>query len=633
MNSSLQPFNQSMTKCLLFILPLFALASAANSAFITLQYKQQIDGVTNCSQVALLTAQSLNYCYNSIRYTNNTSNTYSSGCSGAYNTTTYSSNVCTNSSTYLYYTTATSYNPAPSGSDLVQMVFANGQCSGQPVWTQISYGVSSAGTTSACQPTTLNGFTTLSVMGNSSQVRFVNQAAGNIYSVWALLVLLTFSLFIQVHPDSDFPIQNLPYGIFSRNTHEEPRVGVAIGDFILDLSVIADAGFFGGELAHHSRVFHQKSLNEFMALGRPAWREARAIIMKLLSADEPALRDHSELRFKAFSPISECILYIPANIGDYTDFYSSKEHASNIGTMWRGKDNALMPNWLHIPIGYHGRSSSVVVSGTPIRRPQGQTRPNENEPPVHVTCRVLDFEVETAFFVGPGNNMGDPINMDKAEEHIFGMVLMNDWSGDPRSHFTRSSEAARDIQKWEYQPLGPFNGKNFGTTISPWVVTLEALEPFRVQQPKQDPTPLKYLVDEGASSYDIHLRASVQTEKSLKPQVVSNTNFKHLYWTMKQQLVHHTSGGCNLRSGDLLASGTISGPTPDSYGSLTEKTWGGRDSWKVEEVNEERKYLLDGDTVIIEGHCQGEGYRIGFGKCAGKVVPATVKQIINAPLS
>jgi len=415
--------------------------------------------------------------------------------------------------------------------------------------------------------------------------------------------------FVQVHSDSDFPIQNLPYGIFSRNGAEEPRVGVAIGEFVLDLSIIADAGFFGGELAHHSRVFHQSSLNEFMALGRPAWREARASLMKLLSADEPALRDHPELRYKAFSPISECVLYLPATIGDYTDFYSSKEHASNIGTMWRGKDNALMPNWLHMPIGYHGRSSSIVVTNTPVRRPNGQTKPNENDPPGHTHCKVLDFELETAFFVGPGNPQGEPISMEKAEDHIFGMVLLNDWS-------------ARDVQKWEYQPLGPFNGKNFATTISPWVVTLEALEEFRCQQPKQEPEPLSYLRESGPASYNIELSVSVQSEKGLKPQLLTHTNFKYLYWTMRQQLVHHTSGGCNLRPGDLLASGTISGPEPSTVGSLTEKTWGGKNPWKFEETGEERKYLQDGDTVILEGYCQGEGYRVGFGKCAGKIVPA-----------
>jgi len=419
--------------------------------------------------------------------------------------------------------------------------------------------------------------------------------------------------FVQVHPDSDFSLQNLPYGIFSRNAHEEPRVGVAIGEYVLDLSMIADAGLFGGELAHHSRVFHQKTLNEFMALGRPAWKEARAIVMKLLSENEPALRDNAELRYKAFHPISESILYLPAQIGDYTDFYSSKEHASNIGTMWRGKDNALMPNWLHLPIGYHGRSSSIVISNTPVRRPWGQTKPNEAEPPAHVSCRVLDYELETAFFVGPGNDLGDPIDINDAENHIFGMVLLNDWS-------------ARDIQKWEYQPLGPFNGKNFATTISPWVVTLEALEPFRCKQPDQEPLPLAYLQDKKEGSFDIQLKVSVQSEKSLKPQNVCNTNFKHLYWTMRQQLVHHTSGGCNVRPGDLLASGTISGPGSDSVGSLTEKTWGGRDSWKIEDSGEDRKYLQDGDTVILEGYCQGDGFRVGFGKCAGKVIPAHTRK-------
>jgi len=269
-----------------------------------------------------------------------------------------------------------------------------------------------------------------------------------------------------------------------------------------------------------------------------------------------------------------------------------------------------MPNWLHIPIGYHGRSSSVVVSGTTIRRPRGQTRPVETEPPVYGPSKVIDYELEMALFVGPGSQMGDHVSIDKAEDHMFGFVLMNDWS-------------ARDIQKWEYQPLGPFGAKNWATTISPWVVTLEALEPFKTQGPEQkDPSPLPYLQDKSLGAYDIQVFASVQTEKMKHPQVTSATNFKTMYWTSKQQLVHQTVTGCNLRPGDLLGSGTISGPAPENYGSLVEITWGGSKSWKVHETGEEKKYIQDGDTVILSAHAQGHGYRIGFGQCSGKLLPA-----------
>jgi fumarylacetoacetase len=332
-------------------------------------------------------------------------------------------------------------------------------------------------------------------------------------------------------------------------------------------------------------------------------------LTKLLSKDEPTLRDNASLREKALVLQREVQLLLPVRIGDYTDFYASKEHATNVGTMWRGKDNALMPNWLHIPIGYHGRASSVVVSGTPVRRPRGQTRPDEAQPPQFGPCKVLDFELEVACFVGPGNALGDPIPISRAEDHIFGVVLMNDWS-------------ARDIQKWEYQPLGPFCGKNWATTISPWVVTLEALEPFRVQGPHQEPKPLEYLQDSTPSAYDIHLTAAIQSEKMTSPQVISNTNFKYMYWSMKQQLVHHACGGCNMTTGDLLGSGTISGPTEDSYGSLMEITWGGKNPFVLKETGEERKYLQDGDTVVLSGFCQGDGFKIGFGECSGKVLPA-----------
>ncbi|KAK2522151.1 Fah [Columba guinea] len=464
--------------------------------------------------------------------------------------------------------------------------------------------------------------------------------------------------FIQVDKDSDFPLQNLPYGVFS--TKEEPRhrLGVAIGDQILDLSVIKHL-FNGPALAKHQHVFDQPTLNAFMGLGRAAWMEARARLQKLLSASEPALRDNAELRGRAFVPQASATMHLPAHIGDYTDFYSSRQHATNVGIMFRGKENALMPNWLHLPVGYHGRASSVVVSGTPIRRPVGQMRPDNDKPPVFGACKRLDIELEMAFFVGPGNKYGEPIPISRAQEHIFGMVLMNDWS-------------ARDIQKWEYVPLGPFLGKSFGTTISPWVVTMEALMPFVLPNPVQaqskgvwavclfwiaihavmmerafgahvqtkdsdymditsaqkdlskhvheskqsndlscstsgtvvpficfqDPKPLPYLQDKEPYTFDIKLFVAIKGEGMSMPTTICRSNFKHMYWTMKQQLAHHSINGCNLRPGDLLASGTISGPEPESFGSMLELSWNGTKEIPLGR-GQSRKFLQDGDEIIL----------------------------------
>jgi len=418
--------------------------------------------------------------------------------------------------------------------------------------------------------------------------------------------------FIEVPEDHPFPIQNLPFGVFIRkdDASRRPRIGVAIGDQALDLSVVAQAGLFRGSLlSKASSCFLESTLNAFMALGRPYWKEARATISQLLSADEATLRDDKELRAKAFISQREIEMQLPAQIGDYTDFYSSRQHATNVGIMFRGADNALMPNWLHLPVGYHGRSSSVVISGTPVRRPMGQTKADDAVAPSFTPCRLLDFELEMAFFVGPGNKLGDRINMSEAEDHIFGLVLMNDWS-------------ARDIQKWEYVPLGPFTAKNFATTISPWVVTLEALEPFRVPASAQtDPVPLPYLKDEHPTSYDIKLEVSLQTAKLDKPFVIARSNFQYLYWSMKQQLVHHAVTGCNMCPGDLLGSGTISGPTVDTWGSLLEIAWKGTKPVQLPS-GEERKFLADGDTLNLSGYCQGNGYRIGFGDCSGTILPA-----------
>ncbi|XP_032088534.1 fumarylacetoacetase [Thamnophis elegans] len=413
--------------------------------------------------------------------------------------------------------------------------------------------------------------------------------------------------FIKVGENSHFPIQNLPYGIFSTQDEPRHRIGVAIGDQVLDLSSVKHL-FDGPVLSKQHHVFEQSTLNAFMALGWEAWTEARSWLQKILSDKEPTLRDNAELRKRAFISQASAIMHLPAEIGDYTDFYSSRQHATNVGVMFRGKENALMPNWLHLPVGYHGRASSVVISGTPIKRPVGQMCPNESKSPLVAASKRLDIELEMAFFVGPGNTLGVPIPIGEAHKHIFGMVLMNDWS-------------ARDIQKWEYVPLGPFLGKSFGTTISPWVVTMEALMPFALPNPIQDPKPLPYLFDDQPYTFDINLFVAIKGDGMSKPTNICRSNFKHMYWTMKQQLTHHTVNGCNLKPGDLLASGTISGPEPENFGSMLELSWNGTKSIDLGQ-GQSRTFLQDGDEVIMTGYCQGKGHRIGFGECSGKILPA-----------
>ena len=367
--------------------------------------------------------------------------------------------------------------------------------------------------------------------------------------------------FVEIAADSQFPIQNLPYGIFETQGDTRPHAGVAIGDCVLDLAVLEEAGLLVVAPAGE-RVFNRAQLNAFIALGRPAWKAARSRIGDLLRHDLAELRDDAALRARALVPMREARMRLPVAIGGYTDFYSSKEHATNVGSMFRDPKNALLPNWLHVPIAYNGRASSVVVSGTPIRRPRGQLKAPDAERPVFGASRRLDFELETAFIVGEGNALGEPIAIAEAEHHIFGLVLMNDWS-------------ARDIQQWEYVPLGPFNSKTFGTSISPWIVTLAALEPFRVAGPAQDPSPLPYLAQSGDHAFDIHLELSLRPRGG-EATTICRTNFKHLYWSMAQQLTHHTVSGCNTRVGDLMGSGTISGQTEDSRGSLLELAWNGQ---------------------------------------------------------
>lgn len=412
--------------------------------------------------------------------------------------------------------------------------------------------------------------------------------------------------FIEISPDSHFPMENLPYGVFKPDESSAPRPGVAIGDYVLDLQVIASAGLFNGPILTNSDCFLQPNLNKFLEMGRPAWKEARATIQKLLSSTEPALRDNASLKQKALLPAVKVQMLLPMAIGDYTDFFSSMHHAKNCGLMFRGPENAINPNWFHLPIAYHGRASSIVVSGTDIIRPRGQGHPSGNSP-YFGPSRKLDFELEMAAVVGPGNKLGESIDVNEAAEHIFGLVLMNDWS-------------ARDIQAWEYVPLGPFLGKSFGTTISPWIVTLDALEPFGCDAPQQNPRPLPYLAEKISKNYDISLEVQIRPAGEEASYVVTRSNFNHLYWTVTQQLAHHTINGCNLRPGDLLGTGTISGPEPESYGCLLELTWNGQKTVSLGGAT--RKFLEDGDEVIFTGCCKGNGYNVGFGTCSGKIVPS-----------
>ncbi len=414
--------------------------------------------------------------------------------------------------------------------------------------------------------------------------------------------------FVDVATDSPFPIQNLPFGA-ARLSNDRERVVSRIGSWIIDLAALDAAGHFADTPAAGKALFDLPSLNRFSAAGRPTWRAVRSRLAALLAADAPTLRDDETLRAAVLHDSTNVTMLMPMEIGDYTDFYSSREHATNVGTMFRDPENALLPNWLHLPVGYHGRASSVVLDGTPVRRPRGQTIPADADAPVFGPSRLLDFELEMGFFTGPGNALGEPIPVDQADAHILGLVLVNDWS-------------ARDIQKWEYVPLGPFNAKNFATTISPWVITLDALAPFREAGPVQDPKPLPYLQESDAWSLDIQLEVALRTETMRgEGHVIARSNARHLYWNIRQQLAHHTITGCNTRPGDLMASGTISGPTPDSRGSMLELAWRGTQPLSLP-GGEERRFLADGDEVILRGWCEGDGYRIGFGEARGIVLPA-----------
>jgi fumarylacetoacetase len=410
---------------------------------------------------------------------------------------------------------------------------------------------------------------------------------------------------INVPENSDFPIQNIPFGVFITK-NDDITIGTRIGNTAIDMGALQRLGYFKGiELTDD--MFMQDTLNDFISDGKKTWRLVRNRLAELFDENNSLLRDNEKEREIILFDMSEIEMLLPVQIGDYTDFYSSKEHATNVGKMFRDPENALLPNWLHIPVGYHGRSSTIVPSGVPVRRPNGQTLPADGTTPVFGPSRLVDFELETAFITTDANLMGEIIPIEEAGDYIFGMVLFNDWS-------------ARDIQKWEYVPLGPFLAKNFASSISPWIVTMDALEPFRVKGPEQSPTPLPYLQQTGNHAYDINLQVSIQPENA-EETIVSNSNFKYMYWSMSQQLTHHTINGCRINSGDMMGSGTISGPTPDSFGSMLELSWGGKNPLKLNDGTE-RKFINDNDTVIIKGYCENNEVRIGFGECSSKLLPA-----------
>ncbi len=406
-------------------------------------------------------------------------------------------------------------------------------------------------------------------------------------------------MWLSIDQDSDFSIHNLPYGIFHQGDGRA-RAGMAIGDYIIDLAATSDLGLFG-KRRFFKQIFSQNTLNEFIALGKPITGRVRKKVQDwLLLSERPAHADQVLVDRKTAT------MLMPVKVGNYTDFYSSIEHATNVGKMFR-PDNPLLPNWRWIPVGYHGRASSIVVSGTNIRRPWGQIVPKGDEIPIHAASKQMDFELEMAFIIGKESTLGTPITMDNAEDHIFGLVIFNDWS-------------ARDIQRWEYVPLGPFLGKNFGSSVSPWIVPLEALKPFRVKAPAQKPAPLDYLKPKGNQNLDIQLSVSIHGAETNQDHIISKSNTRYLYWSMAQQLVHHTVNGCNVCVGDMLASGTISGPEPGSYGSMLELSWGGRDPIQIAD-GKTRTFIQDGDTVTMRAFAEKNGIRVGFGEVTGAIVP------------
>ena len=409
---------------------------------------------------------------------------------------------------------------------------------------------------------------------------------------------------LEISRESDFPIQNLPFGIYSTK-NKTKRVGVAIGNQILDLSQLLKLGYLDS-LSFCEHCFSNEYLNRMMGHGKLEIRELRNRISELLNVENPELSQNKEAIAKVLDLQIESEMHLPVKIGDYTDFYSSEQHAFNVGSMFRDPDNALLPNWKHIPVAYHGRSSSVIPSGQDVIRPKGQQKLDDNENPIFGASKLLDFELEMAFITFQGKPLGNTISTEEADEYIFGMCLFNDWS-------------ARDIQKWEYVPLGPFLAKNFASSMSCWIVTLDALEPFRTAGPIQKPKVLPYLEYNGNKHLDIELTVAIQTENGSK-KVVTNSNYKHMYWNMNQQLAHHTVNGCNVNCGDMIASGTISGPEEGSFGSMLEISWKGTKPVKMPDGSE-RKFVQDGDSVIFNGRAKNKYFNIGFGELISKVLP------------
>ena len=407
---------------------------------------------------------------------------------------------------------------------------------------------------------------------------------------------------LDVPADSDFSIHNIPFGVYS-DAQVKHRAASAIGEYILDLYELAHAGL----IRVNKDVLEKEFLNDFIALGKPVTNAVRLAIIELLTDTNSELKTNKALFGKVFKKQKDVRMLLPVRVGDYTDFYSSMDHAVNIGTMIRDPKNALMPNWKHLPVGYHGRASSICVSGHSFHRPKGQQKPADADLPVFGPCKLLDIELETAFVIGKSTTLGDSITPAEADEYIFGMLLFNDWS-------------ARDIQTWEYVPLGPFLSKNFASTVSPWIVTLEALEPFRVKGYEQEPKLLPYLQYQGNKNIDIRLQVLLQPQNG-QENVICTSNYKYMYYTMEQQLAHHTVNGCNVNVGDLMGSGTISGPDPSEYGSFMELTWRGTKPITLKDGSE-RKFVNDNDTVILKGYCEKEGIRVGFGECAATVLPA-----------
>jgi fumarylacetoacetase len=411
---------------------------------------------------------------------------------------------------------------------------------------------------------------------------------------------------IDVDANSDFPIQNLPFGLYS-DSDTKHHACSAIGSYIIDLAELSKAGLLKG-LNIPQEVLELPQLNEFIALGKETTRSLRDRLSDLLEKSNNELQGNKAIFNTIFKKQNAVNMLLPVKVGDYTDFYSSIDHAVNIGTMIRDPKNALMPNWKHLPVGYHGRASSICVSGHSFHRPKGQQKPADSDQPVYGPSKLLDIELETAFIIGKSTQMGESVSTDKADDYIFGMVLFNDWS-------------ARDIQTWEYVPLGPFLAKNFASTVSPWIVTLDALEPFRTKGYEQEPKVLPYLQYSGDRNLDIKLDVFLVPEGGEENKICSS-NYKYMYWTMEQQLAHHTVNGCNINVGDMMASGTISGPEPQEYGSMMELTWRGTKPMTLKDGSE-RKFVNDNDTIIIRGHCQNDKVRIGFGECKAKLLPAT----------